>query len=377
MVEIKKYDLKEVRKMAREFAENEFRPEVAKLYEDENSYPQELRKKAAKELLPLINDSIMAKVITIEEMCRVNPGLGITIAEQPIFGSDLIDLYGTPEQKEKILAGIRRGDFISGLAVTEPGGGSDVTSLKTTAKKTDEGYILNGTKMFITNGNVADYIIVLARTSEEENRHKGMTTFIVDTKSKGFTANRLTGKMGVRASVTSELLFDNVFVTEEYVLGEVGRGFYQVMDYFNRSRINVAAMSVGVAQGALDQIMNHILSVRKHDTAAYSDEGNLFELSEIATKVHLSRILTYDAARMVTANRPDPMITSMAKKFASETAVYVSRKVSKIMGVHGITGAPETFFRDSKIMDIWEGTSEIENLVIGRTLLKNGGITYE
>ncbi len=377
MVETGKYNLKEVRQRAREFALNELRPEVAKLYEDERSYPIELRKKAARELLPLINDSTMAKVITIEEMCRVNPGLGITVAEQPLFGSDIIDLYGTEYQRKNILERIRSGDLISGLAVTEPGGGSDVASLKTRAEKIDGGYRLNGSKMFITNGNVADYVIVLARTSVEEKKQSGMTTFIVDTTSRGFTANRLTGKMGVRASVTSELLFENVFIPESHVLGEVGRGFYQVMDYFNRSRINVAAMSLGVAQGAMDELMNYVLHAMKSDPKTYLEEEILFEISEIATRVHMARNITYDATYRVARNDPDPMVTSMAKKFASETAVYVSRTASRIMGPEGVIGAPEMFFRDSKIMDIWEGASEIENIVIGRTLLKNGGLSYE
>lgn len=371
------YNPKDVRKRVREFAEKELRPNVAALYEDEKTYPYELRKKAAKEILPLLNDSIMAKVITIEEMCRVNPGLGITVIEQPLFGSDIIDLYGNQDQKKDILDKIRSGDFISGLAITEPGGGSDVASLKTKAEKTDGGYFLNGSKIFITNGNVADYIIVLARTSVEKNKHMGMTTFILDTKSKGFTANRLTGKMGVKASVTSELLFDNIFIPDKYVLGEVGRGFYQVMDYFNRSRINVAAMSLGIAQGAMEQLIKYMIKVRNAEPTISTDEWTFFELSEIATKVYTARNLTYDAAYKVSHNTPNPMITSMAKKFASETAVYVSRRISKIMGVEGVTGPPEMFFRDSKIMDIWEGASEIEDLVIGRTLLKDGGIPYE
>lgn len=369
--------MKEIRRRVREFANRELTPEVIKKYEDEKEYPDDIRKRAAKELLPLL-DNTMSKAVAIEETCRVNTGLGITVFEQPLFGSDLIALYGTEKQKSEILEPVKRGELILGFGVTEARGGSDVASITTTAEKKDGYFLLNGSKMFITNGNVADYIIILARTSPpEEKKHRGMSLLIVDTKLKGFSANRLTGKMGVRASVTSELLFENVKVPVDMLLGEEGRGFYEAMDYFNRSRINVAAMSLGIAQGALDQLIQHITEAKKVDSSAFSDEGILFDLSNLATQIYMARNITYSAASVIDFGSPDQMITSMAKKSAGETAVHVSREVAKLLGPRGMTGPAEAFFRDSKIMDIWEGASEIENLVIGRSLMKRGGALYE
>ncbi len=370
-------DLKKVREKVREFASRELTENMALKYESEGAYPDDIRRRAAEELLPSFKNTF-SKMAAIEEICRVNTGLGITVLEQPLFGSDLIDLHGNQGQKSNILERVRKGELITGLAVTEPGGGSDVASIKTQAIKSGKKFILNGSKMFITNGNVADYIIVLARTSlKEEKKHRGMTLLIVDTKSRGFSSNRLKGKMGVRPSVTSELFFEEVEVPEDMVLGEEGKGFYHVMDFFNRSRINVAAMSVGTAEGAFDKLLSCVMERRTAGDPDYSNEGIIFDISELATRIYAARKVTYEAAEMVELGDPDPMITSMAKKMASEAAVQVSKEASKLMGPDGILGAPERFLRDSKIMDIWEGTSEIENLVIGRSILKKGGFLNE
>lgn len=359
-----------VRNIAREFAVREFKQQVVDIYDSGATYPEELRKKAARELLPLMT-STLNKVAVIEELCRINPGLGLTIAEQPIFGSDLIAQHGKVWQKEKILTGLLKGDLIIALAVTEPSGGSDVASVRLEARRDGENYILNGSKEFITNGNVADWVLVLARTSfDAEKKHRGLTVFLVDSKSPGFKASKLTGKMGIHPSVTSELSFENVVVPAENIVGEKDRGFYHIMDFFNRSRINVAAMALGIAQGALDTLLSYIIEAKHESEGAFNDESFLFELSELVTKVHIARNLTLEAAAIVTESSPDPMITSIAKKVTSETAVEVSRSVTRLMGARGIYDRAETFFRDAKIMDIWEGTTEMEDLVIARTLLR-------
>ncbi len=349
------------RNKIREFALKEFNEEVAARYDREEKYPDELRKKSLD--LGIIDMQNPAKVmIGIEELCRVDAGLGIAVTT-PYFGSEVIMLFGSDKQKE-LLNDVYKGKYILGLGVTEPSGGSDVASLKTVAKKEGNKYILNGSKMFITNGGIADYLVVLARTSSDGNPHHGLTTFLLNTKAKGFTANKLVDKLGVRATNTAELIFNNIELSSDDIIGEEGKGFYYIMTFFNISRIYVAAQSLGIAEGAFDKIKNYF----KENNV--KDEYSMFRLADIGTRVEATRQLTYNAATYLFEFNPKPELTSMAKSYGSETAVIASEAAMEILGDKSLNENVERIFRNAKIMEIWEGTSEIEKLVIARYILK-------
>lgn len=359
-------ELEKYKKKVREFALEHFTEELATASDMNEKYPEELRKLSVEH--KIMDSSQPWKIlVAVEELCRVDPGLGISLTV-PYFGSEVLMLFGSDLLKEKYLEPVTSGEKIMGLAVTEPGGGSDVAGIKTLAAKKDGKYILNGTKMFITNGSIADHFIVLARTDPKpDKRHHGMSVFVVESKYPGFSSNKLKGKMGVRATDTAELILENVEVPEENLVGEEGKGFYYIMTFFNISRIFVAAQGLGIAQGVLDRLME---LTEKQGSEFAQMEDIQFAIAEIATRIEAARLLTYKAASYLFEFRPNPAITSMAKAYASEVAVFASEKALDVLGLPGVSGDIERFFRDSKILEIWEGTSEVEKLVITRTLRK-------
>ena len=361
-------DISNARKKAQEFARKEINSRMAREYDRNEKFPEELRKKAFE--LGLVDyTNPWSMLVTIEELCRADPGLGIS-ATVSLFGAEVIMLFGSDAQKQKYLTGVQTGEKIMGLAVTEPGGGSDVAGIKTKAVEKDGKYILNGAKMFITNGTIADFFVMLIRTEEVEGkRHHGLSAFIVDSDLPGFSKNKLHGKLGVRATNTAELILDNVPLPKENLIGEAGKGFYYIMTFFNISRAYVAAQAIGIAQGALDRVLEHLNRLTKEGNTALAEEVQ-FLAADIATRIEASRLLTYKAASYLFQFRPNPTLTSMAKAYASETATFAAEKALEITGYSGIMGDLERFFRDSKIMEIWEGTSEIEKLVISRNILK-------
>ena len=362
-------DLEEYRKQVREFSLREFTEEIAMMHDIEEKYPDDLRKKALES--GIIDFSNPWKtMLGIEEMCRVDPGLGIS-ATVPYFGAEILMLHGSDYLREKYLSKVATGKMMMGLGVTEPGGGSDVAGLKTSAKKSGNHYILNGSKMFITNGGIADFFVTLVRTAEPDvpsKRHRGLSVLVVERNFKGFSSNKLTGKLGVRATNTAELIFDNVEIPQENLVGEEGKGFYYVMEFFNISRVFVAAQSVGIAQGALDMVTEYLSSQEKKGVPV--SEELKFKLSEMATRTEASRLLMYKAASYLFNYKPNPTITSMAKGYASETAAFCAETAMEVTGMTGLSTKLERFFRDSKIMEIWEGTSEVEKIVISRMMMR-------
>ncbi|AKA48016.1 acyl-CoA dehydrogenase [uncultured archaeon] len=356
------------REKVREFAEREFTPELARKFDREEKYPDELKDRVIREKLVDPSDP-WKTLVAIEELCRHDPGLGIS-ATVPFFGEEVLLLFGSDEQKKKYLEKVNNGEAMMGLAVTEPGGGSDVAGIKTNAKDMGDHYLVNGSKMFITNGGIADYLVMLVRTSEpDEKRHHGLSTFLVETGWEGFKANKLVGKLGVRATNTAELQITNMKVPKENLIGEEGKGFYYIMTFFNISRVFVAAQGLGIAQGILDRSVRFVNEM-SHEDEGYNREQIQFHLADIATRVEAARNLTYKAASFLFQFKPDPMITSMAKAYASEAAVFASEKAMEITGLFGLTSDLERYFRDAKITEIWEGTSEVERLIISRMLRK-------
>jgi alkylation response protein AidB-like acyl-CoA dehydrogenase len=287
------------------------------------------------------------------------------------FGTELLELFGTKEQKEKYLRWVTERDGISAMASTEPGAGSDVASIKTRIVKEGDEWVINGTKTFITNGTVCDFVMVLGRTFEGKKRHEGLTFAIVESKSKGFKATKIRNKLGLRASDTAEIVLKDVRVPEENILGEPGQGFYQLMEFFNHTRPRVAAQGVGIAQGALELAINYVKQRKQFDQPIASFQHTQFKLAEIATRIQAARLLTWQAAWYCSIGKSRPELSSMAKWFAGETAVMAADWCVQFHGGYGYIGEypAERYYRDAKIVEIYEGVKEIQKLVIARQLL--------
>ena len=367
-------DMKEARERARNFAEKYFTEELAESADRDEKFPMDLVEISRKE--KILDFSNPWKIlVSIEELCRRDPGLGISVTITA-FGSENLMLFGSDYLKEHYMNSVLEGKKTMGLGVTEAGGGSDVSSVRTEAKREGDHYVLNGGKMFISNGQIADFFVVLARTSpppSPEKRHRGLSTFVVESSAPGFTANKLHGKLGVRATNTAELIFDNVKVPEQNLIGEEGKGFYYIMTFFNISRIYVAAQGLGIAQGALDRMMEFARNSPNLANGGDLKEEIHFAIAEVATRIEAARNITYKAASYLFNFNPNPVVTSMAKYYAAETAVFAAKKALEITGLTGITSKLERVYRDSKILEIWEGTSEVEKLIISRMMTKNQG----
>jgi len=375
---------REIKKAAREFAEGEF-PEVARECDREEKTSLEMIKKACElGFVGLFIDEeyggggygYLENALVTEEFWRVDPGLGgATLC--PCFGAEMILLFGTEEQKKKFLVSICNGDAISAVAVTEPDAGSDVLSVSTRAEKVDDGYVINGSKMFISNGNIANFFVTLCLTNPDaESRHQRHSVFIVDASSPGITRNKLRGKLGVRAHDTAEIFFDNVEVPAENLIGEEGNGFKCFMEFFNRSRSYVAAQGVGVAQGALEMALKYVTKRKQFGTTLSNFQMVQGKLAEMATMTEAARNLVYKAAWKIDNGEPEEMLISMAKWFAGETGVRVVDESLQLHGGYGYMDEYDIsrFYRDAKIVEIYEGTKEIEKLIIARQLLKGRGL---
>ncbi|MDP8003134.1 MAG: acyl-CoA dehydrogenase family protein [Caldisphaera sp.] len=360
-------EIEEKRKKVREFALREFTEEKKRYYDEHEKFPFEIWEKGKKEGIFTVGNP-WEQLITIEELFRVDPGLGSSILTSA-FGAEVLMLFGNEFQKKKYLEPVLRGEKIMGFAVTEPVAGSDVAGIASRIEKQDGYWLLNGTKMFITNGTIADFLVTLARSGpppSEQKRHHNMTMAIVETNWPGVSRNKIYGKLGVRATDTAEIVFNNVKVPDENIIGEVGKGFYYAMTFFDISRIYTAIQAVGIAEGAVDMIMDKI----RKDEKLSSMESVQFTIAEIMTKVEAARLLTYEAASYLFEYKPDPTLTSMAKYFAGDVATFATEKALEIAGIDGAISSLERLFRDSKIMEIWEGSTEIEKLTIYRSYIR-------
>ena len=370
---------KDIKKAAREFAERMF-PEFTEECDLNETFPRALWKKACDlGFVGVFIDEayggpglgLLENVLIMEEFCRVDAGCaGVTLTT---LGSEFILLYGREEQKKKYLPGLTKGETIMGMAITEPDAGSDTASITTTARRLKDHYVINGNKMFITNGSIADVIVILCLTHENEKvKSKRQSAILVETNRKGFEANQLKRKLGMRASNTAELHFSEVEVPLENLIGEVeGEGFYQLMDVFNRTRVTVAVINVGVGQGGLEKAIQYAKQRKQFGVPIGSFQGIQFKLAEMASWIEAARALCYKAASMVDHGKIDPKLISMAKWFAGEVGVKVIDEVVQIHGGYGYLGeyGIERLYRDVKLAEIVEGTKEIEKLIIARELL--------
>jgi alkylation response protein AidB-like acyl-CoA dehydrogenase len=370
---------KQICRAAREFAEGEF-PEIAREYDRREEFPRDLWKKACelgfigvfiKKEYGGLGLGFLEFAMVMEEFWRVDPGCGNILLTA--FGSELIQLYGTEEQKKKYLPPVTRGEAIMGTAITEPDAGSDILSILTAARKDGNEYVISGSKQFITNGSIANYIVVFCLTHPEaESRLKRFGTIIVETDRPGFGAIKLTGKLGIRASDTAEIRLSDVRVPKENLIGEKeGEGFPQIMQLFNINRVIAASQGVGVAQGALDKAIKHVKQRKQFGQPIGTFQAIQFKIAEMATLVEAARALTYKAGWMLDHGEVDPKQISMAKWIAGEVGVKVANDALQLHGGYGYMADYdiERFYRDAKIVEIYEGTKEIEKNTIARELL--------
>ena len=370
----------DIKNAAREFAEGEFK-ERAKEFDEKEEFDLSIWKKACQygfvgtfikeeyggHGLGYLDHSLIA-----EEFWRVDPGCGQAVLSTT-FGAEMIQAFGSEELKRKYLPPLVSGEKIMGFGITEADAGSDAVAAATMAQRVNGNYVINGSKMFITNGCLADYLLVFCITDpDEKNIHRRHSAILVDAKQPGFQATKIHGKMGIRASNTAEIGLTDVVAPAENLVGKEGQGFYQLMDFFNKTRNHVAAQGVGVAQGALDLAIAHVKK-RKAFGAPLSDMQVIqFIIAEMATKIEAARGLYWRAAHSVDMDKPDTTLISMAKWNAGDTAVNVVNKALQLHGGYGYIAEYDIqrFYRDAKIVEIYEGSKEVEKAIIGAELLK-------
>jgi len=371
---------KDIQKAAREFIEGEYDKEKILEWEQTHTYPKEIWKKACK--LGFIGIhfpeeyggqgyGVFENILIVEEFCRKDSGVGIALSLAD-FSSEVVLRFGTEEQKKKYLIPVAKGGFISAGAYTEPDHGSDITVMSTTALKQGDSYVINGTKTFITNGSMADFFVVLCQTDPGATPpYRGQCTLLVDKETKGLEATEIMPKMGIRMTSTAELSFSDVRVPLTHLLGEENKGFYQVLEFFDESRIEIAAQALGIAQGAFDRAFDYARQREQFGRKIIDFQVTRHKLADMATKIETARLLVYKAAWNFDQQRIDPGLTSMAKMFAAKTAVEVADEAIQIHGGYGYITEYEVerFYRDAKITEIYEGTKEIQKNTIASALI--------
>lgn len=368
-----------IRDEVRKFAENEVAP-VAKEHDVEETFPHEVMDEAAKMGLTGAHIPVeyggaaytpLEMSIITEELFAVDPGIGLCITSAA-FGADSLMEYGTEDQKERYLEPIAEGEAIMGAAISEPDTGSDVSSVSTRAEKDGDEWVINGNKMWITNGTVGDFFVVLCKTDPDaDSRYGGFSQIIVESDRDGFSSDKITGKLGIRASDTAELIFDDVRVPQENLVGDEDAAFLQQMQFFDATRTGVAAQGLGIAKGALEAAREYAQDREQFGQSISEFQAIQHKLAEMATETEAARNLTYKAAWNVDQGNDITKLASMAKEYASRVAVDVSNEAVQIHGGAGyVNDFPvERFYRDSKITQIYEGTTEIQKNVIARELL--------
>jgi alkylation response protein AidB-like acyl-CoA dehydrogenase len=366
--------------MAYKFAQKEFEP-VAKECDRQEKYSREAWQKACEAGLVGVyipeayggpGAGFFDLALITEQLSRVDLGLGLSVVAAT-FGAENILFFGTEEQKKKYLPLLVEGQAMCAGAFTEPNAGTDVASAKTRAVRDGNDYVINGSKMFITNGTICDFMVVFCETNPDaEVRHKRHSMILVEADRKGITKSKIYGKMGIRASDTAELTFEDVRVPRENLIGEEGKGFHQLMHFFDCTRTFVAAQGVGLAQGALDKTIKYVQERHVFGKPLAVNQAVQFQLAEMATRIELARNITYKAAWNVDRGQIDPSLNAMAKYYAGETAVWVADKALQLHGGYGYIDEYDVqrFYRDAKILEIYEGAKEAEKLTIARRLLR-------
>lgn len=369
----------DIKKAARDFATGEF-TDVARDYDLNETFPKEILNKARE--LGFIGLFIpeeyggpgfgfLEHALVLEEFWSIDPGIGQQLCSVT-FGAEELLLYGSEEQKKKYLVPILEAEGIMGFAITEPDAGSDTASVSTTAVKDGNDYIINGNKVMIGNGTVGTFLLVYCLTNpEEKSRTSRHSIIIVETDRKGYDADKMEGKMGIRCSDTAMVYFNDVRVPRENLVGKEGNGFIQLMHFFDRSRAYVAAHGLGLAQGAMDMAIKQAKQRRQFGRPVGSFQATQFKLAEMATKIESARNMVYKSAWLLDQGKPDTKLTAMAKLYACHVAVEVVDEALQIHGGYGYFNDNdiERFYRAAKVLEIYEGTKEVEKIIIAREIL--------
>jgi len=368
-----------LRREIREFAAREIAPNVT-TWDETSEFPMAVIKKlGAMGLLGIIVPpeyggaglGYVDYVLAIEELSAVDGSIGLTVAAHNSLGTNHILLAGNEEQKKRYVPRLASGECLAAWALTEPGSGSDAGGASTTAVRKGDRYVLNGTKTFITNGHYADVTVVIAVTDKRKGTH-GLSAFVVEKGTPGFRPGKKENKLGLRASDTSELIFEDCEIPQENLIGLENEGFIDAMRVLDGGRISIAALSLGIGRGALDAALKYVKQRRQFGKAIAEFQGIQWKLADMATELDAARLLTQRAAVLKDAGRKVTRESSMAKLFASEVAVHICNEAVQLFGGYGfIKDFPaEKFYRDVKLCTIGEGTSEIQRMVIAREILK-------
>lgn len=368
-----------VRQMVRDFAVNEVKPIAAEIDVTER-FPMENVKKMG-ELgmmgIPFPTEfggaggDVLSYILAVEELSKVCATTGVILSAHTSLCASLINENGTPEQKEKYLRDLCTGNKIGAFGLTEPGAGTDAAGQQTTAVLDGDNYILNGSKIFITNGGVADTFIVFAMTDKSKGT-KGISAFIIEKGFPGFSIGKKEDKLGIRASSTTELIFENCVVPKENLIGREGKGFGIAMKTLDGGRIGIAAQALGIAEGALDEAIKYMKERKQFGRPIAAFQGLQWMVAEMSTKIEAARFLVYKAAWLKENKQPYSIDAARAKLYAAEVAMDVTTKAVQLFGGYGYTKEypVERMMRDAKITEIYEGTSEVQKMVISGSLLK-------
>ena len=370
-----------IRDMVRSFAETEVAPSAAERDENERFDRALMYDRLAELGLTGIvfpeeyggaGADYISYAIAVEELSRVCGSTGVTLSAHLSLCANPIYMFGTEEQKQKFLVPLASGEKIGAFGLTEPSAGSDAGGTKTTANREGNQWILNGSKIFITNAGEAETYVVLARSDKTAEKHRGISAFIVEKGTPGFSFGKKEKKMGIRSSPTMELVFENCAIPAENLLGQEGQGFKVAMKTLDGGRIGIASQALGIAQGALDATIAYVKEREQFNKPIASFQGVSFQLADMATQIEAARLLIYNAAYRASAGLSYSQESAMAKLYASEVAMRVTTQAVQLHGGYGYTREfpVERMMRDAKITEIYEGTSEVQRIVIGAGLTR-------
>lgn len=368
-----------MKKLFAEFAEKEVKPLAAEVDEDERFPRENVEKmKACKMMgIPFSREyggagaDYLSYILAVEELSKKCGTTGVVLSAHTSLGTWPIEHFGTEEQKNKYLPDLCTGKKLAAFGLTEPNAGTDAAGQQTTAVKDGDDYILNGTKIFITNAGEADVYVIFAMTDKTKGTH-GISAFIVEKGMPGFTVGQHEKKLGIRGSATSELIFNNVRLSKDHLLGQEGKGFKIAMMTLDGGRIGIAAQALGIAQGAIDDTVPYVKARKQFGRSIAKFQNTQFQLADMQVKTDAARWLVYDAAMKKEKGLPYSVEAAKAKLFAAEVAMEVTTKAIQLMGGYGYTRdyPVERMFRDAKITEIYEGTSEVQRMVISGAMLK-------
>ncbi len=373
---------KEIQKAAREFAKGEFDKELALEMDKNNEFPTKIWKKACDlgfvgvhfpEEYSGQDLGVLENVIIADEFCARDSSIGSAVILSA-FASECVLRFGSEELKQKFLSPVAEGQMLSACAFTEPGRGPDISSLDTTAVRDGDEWVINGAKTFITNGGLAGFYSVMCQTDSEcQPSYRGISLILVEAEQKGVTATDVGDKMGIHMMATAELNFKDVRVPASNLIGEEGKGFDQVLEFFDESRILIAAQALGTAQGAYNRALAYVKEREQFGRKIAQFQITQHKLADMATQIELARLLTYKAAWNFDQGGIDPKLTAMAKMYSARTAVEVADEAIQLLGGYGYMTEYEVerFYRDAKIMELYEGSRKTQKNTIARAILGN------